>query len=57
MLGHALSKVDYLVGVDVYMLPSKSNLNIGKQKKIQQQNSSKLHKNENWFKRGYKQGS
>ena len=57
MLGHALSKVDYLVGVDVYMLPSKSNLNIGKQKKIRQQNSSKQHKNENWFKRGYKQGS
>ena len=32
MLGHTLSKVDYLVGVDVYMLPSNSNLNIGKQK-------------------------
>ena len=29
---HALSKVDYSVGIDIYMLPSNSNISIGKTK-------------------------
>ena len=29
---HALSKVDFSVGMDIYMLPSNLNLNIGKTK-------------------------
>ena len=32
MLEHALSKIDFSVGTDIYMLPSNSNLNIGKTK-------------------------
>ena len=32
MLEHALSKVDFSVGTGIYMLPSDSNLNIGKTK-------------------------
>ena len=32
MLEHALSKVDFSVGVGIYMLPSNLNLNIGKTK-------------------------
>ena len=32
VLEHALSKVDFLVGIDIYMLPSNLNLNIGKSK-------------------------
>ena len=32
MLEHALSKVDFLVGIGVYMLPSILTLNIGKTK-------------------------
>ena len=31
-LEHALSKVDFSVGTDIYMLPSNLNLNIGKKK-------------------------
>ena len=30
VLEHALSKVDFSVGIDIYMLPSKLNLAIGK---------------------------
>ena len=32
VLEHALSKVDFLVGIGIYMLPSNLNLNIGKLK-------------------------
>ena len=32
MLEHALSKVDFSVGTDIYMLSSNLNLNIGKTK-------------------------
>ena len=32
MLEHRLSKVDFSVGIGIYMLPSKLNLNIGKTK-------------------------
>ena len=32
MLEHALSKVDFSVGIGIYMLPSDLNLNIGKTK-------------------------
>ena len=32
MLEHALSKVDFSVGIGIYMLPSNLNLNIGKTK-------------------------
>ena len=32
MLEHALSKVDFSVGIGIYMLPSNLNLNIGKKK-------------------------
>ena len=32
VLGHALSKVDFSVGMGIYMLPSNLNLNIGKMK-------------------------
>ena len=32
VLGHALSKVDFSVGTEMYMLPSDLNLNIGKAK-------------------------
>ena len=34
VLEHALSKVDFSVGVGIYMLPSNLNLNIGKKKDI-----------------------
>ena len=51
---HALSKVDFSVGVGVYMLPKNLNLNTGKKRWMQQQNSSKQHKHENWFKQRYK---
>ena len=33
VLEHALSKVDFSVGIGIYMLPSKLNLNIGKTKR------------------------
>ena len=33
VLEHALSKVDFLVGIGIYMLPSNLNLNIGKTKR------------------------
>ena len=32
MLEHALSKVDFSLGIGIYMLPSNLNLNIGKTK-------------------------
>ena len=32
VLEHALSKVDFLVGIGIYMLPSNLNLSIGKMK-------------------------
>ena len=32
VLEHALSKVDFSVGIDIYMLPSNLNLTIGKTK-------------------------
>ena len=32
VLGHALSKVDFSVGMGIYMFPSNLNLNIGKMK-------------------------
>ena len=32
VLEHALSKVDFSVGIGIYMLPSNLNLNIGKKK-------------------------
>ena len=32
VLEHALSKVDFSVGIGIYMLPSNLNLNIGKTK-------------------------
>ena len=32
VLEHALSKVDFLVGIGIYMLPSNLNLSIGKTK-------------------------
>ena len=32
MLEHALSKVDFSLGIGIYMLPSNLNLNIGKKK-------------------------
>ena len=32
MLGHALSKVDFSVGIGIYMLPSNLNLSIRKTK-------------------------
>ena len=32
VLGHALSNVDFSVGMGIYMLPSDLNLNIGKRK-------------------------
>ena len=32
MLEHALSKVDFSVGIGIYMLPCDLNLNIGKTK-------------------------
>ena len=32
VLEHALSKVDFSVGIGIYMLPSNLNLNIGKMK-------------------------
>ena len=35
---HALSKVDFSVGVTIYMLPSNLSLAIGKKRRIQQQN-------------------
>ena len=55
VLQHALSKVDFSVGMGIYMLPSNLNLNIGKTKGIQQQNFSGQHRHENWFKQRYKQ--
>ena len=33
VLQHAFSKVDYSVGVGIYMLPSNLNLNIGKKER------------------------
>ena len=53
VLEHALSKIDFLVGIDIYMLSSNLNLTIGKTK----QNISEQHRYENWFKQEYKQGS
>ena len=50
VLERALSKVDFSVGVGIFMLPRNLNLNIGKKK------DSKQHMYENWFKQGYKQG-
>ena len=53
VLEHALSKIDFLVGIDIYMLSSNLNLTIGKTK----QNISEQQRYENWFKQEYKQGS
>ena len=33
VLEHALSKIDFFVGIDIYMLPSNLNLNIGRTKR------------------------
>ena len=52
VLEHALSKVDFSVGIGIYMLPSKN----WKDEGIQQQNFSEQHRHENWFKQRYKQG-
>ena len=51
VLEHALSNVDFSVGMGIYMLPSNLNFKKGR---IQQQNSSQRHKYENWFKQRYK---
>ena len=56
MLQQALSKVDFSVGTDIYMLSSDLNLSIGRTKGY---NNKILASNrhENWFKQGHKQGS
>ena len=40
VLEHALSKVDFFVGIGIYMLPSNLNLNIGKPKGYNNKNFS-----------------
>ena len=55
VLVHALSKVDFSVGIGIHMLPSNLNLNIGKTG-IQQQNFGEQHRHEICFKQRYKQG-
>ena len=56
MLQQALSKVDFSVGTDIYILSSDLNLSIGRTKGY---NNKILASNrhENWFKQGHKQGS
>ena len=57
VLEHAFSKVDFSVGIGIYMLPSNLNLNIGKKdEEIQQQNFSEQHRHKNWFEQRHKQG-
>ena len=41
---------DFSVRAGIYMLPSNLNLNIGKERSIQQQNSIKQHRHGNRFK-------
>ena len=58
VLEHALSKVDFSVGIGIYMLPSNLNVAMGKKEGCNNIiNSSKQHRYENWFKQRYKQGS
>ena len=52
VLEHALSKVDFSVGIGIYILPSNLNLIIG----IQQQNFSEQDRHESWFKQRYQKG-
>ena len=56
MLQQALSKVDFSVGTDIYILSSDLNLSIGRTKGY---NNKILASNrhEKWFKQGHKQGS
>ena len=57
VLEHASSKVDFSVGIGIYMLSSNLSLSIGKTKGYNKKNSSEQHRHENWFKQRYKQGS
>ena len=50
VLEDAFSKADFSVRAGIYMLPSNLNLNIGKERSIQQQNSIKQHRHGNRFK-------
>ena len=56
VLEHALSKVDFSVGIGIYMFPSNLNLNIGKMKGYNNK-FIEQHRHENWFKQRYKQES
>ena len=47
VLEHALSKIDFSVGIGIYMLPSNLNLNIGRKEGIQKRNFSEQNRHEN----------